>query len=249
MHIIRMWRPRAVTLIFFWIAIMGLCGLCLKVLEAVLTEATEEPQQQQQQPTSSDDQQCDASSPSYSSLPKGAQKFKVRNVYDGDTLTLVDERRVRLLGVDTPELKQKQPFAQDAKDYTKSRCDNKYIWLIIDGEDHYQRLLGHVFVESGGSYLCINEGLIHEGFATVYSPKKDEKTFNWDKLLSLQTQARKSKRGVWKSFKDELVYKTKYGSAYHKKNCEHLSRSKNLETIQISAALDSGLHPCRTCMS
>ena len=30
-----------------------------------------------------------------SSLPSGAETAKVRNVYDGDTLTLVDERRVR----------------------------------------------------------------------------------------------------------------------------------------------------------
>ena len=241
-----MWHPRPVTFIFFWIAIMG---LCLSVLEAVLETSDE---QQQQAPDKVDlPEQCDAGglSPRYNSLPKGAQKFRVRNVYDGDTLTLVDERRVRLLGVDTPELKQKQPFAQDAKDYTKSRCDKEDIWLIIDGKDHYQRLLGHVFVESGGSYLCINEGLIHEGFATVYSPKKDEKTFNWDKLLSLQKQARESRRGVWSSFRDEYVYKTYHGSAYHKKDCEHLSRSRNLIKIKISEALDSGLHPCRTCMS
>ena len=33
-----------------------------------------------------------------SSLPSGAETAKVRNVYDGDTLTLVDERRVRYVG-------------------------------------------------------------------------------------------------------------------------------------------------------
>ena len=50
---------------------------------------------------------------SYPTLPSGAQAVSVRNVYDGDTLTLVDERRVRLLGIDTPEIKQKQPCIPD----------------------------------------------------------------------------------------------------------------------------------------
>ncbi|KAL3893685.1 MAG: hypothetical protein SGARI_008003, partial [Bacillariaceae sp.] len=97
-------------------------------------------------------------SPVYSQLPSGAEEHPVRNVYDGDTLTLKDERRVRFLGVDTPELKEKQPFAQEAKDYTKSRCSDS-VYLKIEGKDHYDRLLAWVFVKSGGGYLCVNEGL------------------------------------------------------------------------------------------
>jgi len=187
--------------------------------------------------------------PTYITLPEGAQKFRVRNVYDGDTLTLVDERRVRLLGIDTPEMKPPQPFSEEAKGYTKARCNKKEIWLLIDGKDHYDRLLGHVFVrESNGQYLCINEGLVHEGFANAYIPRKNEKTFNWDKLLKLQSDARRLKRGVWRSFEDITVYKTANGSAYHKRSCSHLSNSRNLQEIQISKAADQGLHPCRTCM-
>lgn len=189
-------------------------------------------------------------SPTYASLPKDAQKFQVRNVYDGDTLTLVDERRVRLLGIDTPEMRPPQPFAEDAKEYTKSRCNQNEIWLLIDGEDRYNRLLGHVFVqESSGKYLCVNEGLVHEGFANAYAPKKNQKTFNWEKLLNLQREARRSKRGIWKSFQDVLVLKTAHGSAYHKRSCPHLSTSRNLQQLTISEAADQGLHPCRTCMS
>ena len=57
----------------------------------------------------------------HSSLPNDAEQHTVRNVYDGDTLTLTDERRVRLLGIDTPEIKEKQPYAEEAKAYTKDR--------------------------------------------------------------------------------------------------------------------------------
>jgi endonuclease YncB( thermonuclease family) len=199
--------------------------------------------------TTSKPSDCKRLSPTYTSLPKGAQKVRVQSVYDGDTLTLDDERRVRFRGIDTPEMKPLQPFAKEAKEYTKSRCNQKEVWLLVVGKDHYNRLLGHVFVqESRGKYLCVNEGLVHEGFANAYTPKKSEKPFNWDKLLNLQSEARRSKRGIWKSFRDELVFKTVHGSAYHQRSCPHLSKSRNLQQLKISEASDLGLHPCRTCM-
>ncbi|KAG7350525.1 nuclease-like protein [Nitzschia inconspicua] len=191
-------------------------------------------------------------SPVYDSLPNGAKKFAVRNVYDGDTLTLVDERRVRVIGVDTPEMKPSppQPYAEDAKEYTKSRCDKTDIWLLIDGEDHYGRLLAHIFVEQdGGGYLCIGEGLVQQGFAHAYSPNKAEKPFNWDKLVSIQSEAMAAKRGIWNNFNDEMVVKTANGSAYHKRSCEHISTIRNLQEMKVSAATVMGLHPCRTCMA
>ncbi|KAG7357347.1 nuclease-like protein [Nitzschia inconspicua] len=190
-------------------------------------------------------------SPVYDSLPNGAKKFAVRNVYDGDTLTLVDERRVRVIGVDTPEMKPSpQPYAEDAKEYTKTRCNKTDIWLLIDGEDHYGRLLAHIFVEQdAGGYLCISEGLVQQGFAHAYSPNKADKPFNWDKLVSIQSEAMAMKRGIWKNFNDEMVVKTANGSAYHKRSCEHISTVRNLQEMKVSAATVMGLHPCRTCMA
>ena len=188
-------------------------------------------------------------SPVYSQLPSGAEKQAMRNVYDGDTLTLRDERRVRFLGVDTPELKEHQPFAQEAKDYTKSKCDHKdHVYIVVEGTDHYGRLLAWVYVEEQSGYLCVNEGLIHQGYAYAYIPDKDSKPKNWNKLLQLQASARQSKRGLWKSFVDTKVVTTANGSAYHKETCSHLTKSRNLIYITISEATDRGLHPCRTCM-
>lgn len=190
-------------------------------------------------------------SPIYSSLPGGTEQFQVRNVYDGDTLTLVDERRVRVIGVDTPEMKPTpEPYAEEAKEFTKSRCGkNSYIWLKVDGKDRYGRLLGHIFVQDsgGGGYLCISEGLLQQGFAYAYNPNKDEQPFNWDKLVALQNEARTHQRGLWKTFQDITVVKTANGSAYHQRSCKHLSSIRNLQELKVSAALEMGLHPCRTC--
>lgn len=191
----------------------------------------------------------------HSQLPAGAEKYSVRNVYDGDTLTLVDERRVRLLGIDTPEIKENQPYAQEAKAYTKDRCHKKDIWLSYepggDKEDHYGRLLAFVWVpaDNGDGYLCINEGIVAAGYATAYRPNTHTNFHNWDTLIALQKSARDNKRGMWSSFKDYSVVATKNGSAFHVRSCEHLSNSHNLISMQASAATDKGLHPCRTCLA
>jgi endonuclease YncB( thermonuclease family) len=47
----------------------------------------------------------------YRALPSSTIQVSVRNVYDGDTLTLPDQSRVRFLGTDTPELQTRQPCA------------------------------------------------------------------------------------------------------------------------------------------
>jgi micrococcal nuclease len=192
-------------------------------------------------------------SPVYSSLPAGAEKVKVRNVYDGDTLTLTDERRVRFLGIDTPEIKEKQPYAQEAKSYTKERCDKKDIWISFEPgqakKDHYGRLLAFVWVKQGSGYLCVNEGIVAAGFATAYTPHKDSQLHNWEKFVKLQNEARSASRGMWSTFEDTTVVKTANGSAYHQRSCKHLAEIRNLTELKASQASAQGLHPCRTCFA
>mmetsp|Transcript_16475 Transcript_16475/g.29947 ORF Transcript_16475/g.29947 Transcript_16475/m.29947 type:complete len:242 (-) Transcript_16475:276-1001(-) len=189
----------------------------------------------------------------HSSLPSDAEKHMVRNVYDGDTLTLIDERRVRLLGIDTPEIKEQQPFAQEAKAYTKERCHKREIWISYEPngekEDHYGRLLCFVWVpaDDGDGYLCINEGIVEAGFARAYHPGRGKQLHNWDKFIELQSLARKENRGVWSDFEDFKVVKTANGAAYHKRSCEHLANVRNLTEMMASEATEKGLHPCRTC--
>jgi micrococcal nuclease len=155
------------------------------------------------------------------------------------------------LGIDTPEIKEKQPFAEEAKEYTKSRCNKKDIWLAFEGdkEDHYGRLLAFVWVEEGGGYLCLNEGIVAAGLASVYAPNAQSKTSNYDKLLALQKKARQEKRGMHASSQDRRVVKTANGTAYHVRTCQHLSNVKHLEELHESEAMDLGLHACRTCLS
>lgn len=208
-------------------------------------------QQQQQQGTPATSSGGGGYSPIHSSLPAGAEKYRVRNVYDGDTLTLIDERRVRFLGIDTPEIKEKQPFAEEAKEYTKSRCHKQDIWISYDGDrqDHYGRLLAFVWVQEGGGYLNVNEGIVAAGLASVYAPNAQSKTSNYDKLIELQKEAKRQGKGMWANFENRRVVKTANGAAYHIRSCEHLSTVRHLEEMDESDAMDRGLHACRTCLS
>ena len=172
---------------------------------------------------------------------------------------------MRLLGIDTPELKEKQAFALEAKEYTKRYCHGKDIWLSYDdgsnddnNKDHYGRLLAFIWVPTTGKqWLCVNEGLVASGLAHAYSPSNSKKVHNYDKMLAMQKIARKGKKGLWKSFKDFSVIVTPNGSAFHKckrkgkaeSDCKHLSRSKHLNVIQASDAYDKGCHPCRNCLA
>lgn len=229
---------------------MGNClTQALQTVEEV-SQALQEPQQTTT--TTSGGTPGGDDSPIHSSLPAGAEKYMVRNVYDGDTLTLVDERRVRFLGIDTPEVKEKQPFAEEAKAYTKSRCHKKEIWISYDKgdkEDHYGRLLAFVWVQEGGGYLNVNEGIVAAGLASVYAPNAQSKTSNYSKLIALQKQAKADGKGMWANFQDRRVVKTANGAAYHIRSCEHLSNVRHLEEMNESEAMDKGLHACRTCLS
>lgn len=189
----------------------------------------------------------------YRKLPRNVERHLVRNVYDGDTLTLVDERRVRFLGIDTPELKEQQAYAQEAKAYTKQYCHKKEIYLDIRGKDKFGRLRAIVWVplddNNNALFLNVNEGLVANGFATVYLTTKNERLPNIKTLLALQNTARMTKRGLWQNFVERNVVVTQYGSAYHLPTCRHLAKSRNTRIITSSTAIDQGLHACRTCLA
>ena len=191
----------------------------------------------------------------FAAVPPGAQKAWCHHVYDGDTLTL-DEgsgRRVRFLGIDAPEIKEKQAFAIEARDMARQYCDKQDVWLLFVGqrrEDRYGRLLAIVYARHpNGGFLCVNEGLVAVGLAGFYDP--DGGLPNRDKLLHLQASSRQARRGKWGNFRDQMFVRTKFGRAYHRADgqCEHLKHSKHLVKIREGEAMDEGLSACRSCLS
>ncbi len=97
------------------------------------------------------------------------ETVKVSSVYDGDTLTLSDGRKVRLIGINATEMGQKQqspqPYALQARDAVRTFVeDSNRIELLLDVEakDHYGRWLGHIYNEIGEN---LEQSLLQQGLA------------------------------------------------------------------------------------
>ena len=75
------------------------------------------------------------------------QEFKVVRVIDGDTFVIEGGERVRMIGINAPELKD--PFGVESKTHLKKLIENKYVNLIKGDEtsdkDYFKRLLRYVY--------------------------------------------------------------------------------------------------------
>ncbi len=143
--------------------------------------------------------------------PSGIIEGIVSKVVDGDTAVIrVDgqERRVRLLGVDTPETvhpnKPVQFYGKEASNFTKQSLTGRRVWLEYDKSplDRYQRHLAYVWLERPDS---INENTIRRemfnarlllgGYAKVMiiNPNRRYK----DLFNKFQSEAQNSRKGLW----------------------------------------------------
>ncbi|MDO8869830.1 MAG: thermonuclease family protein [Methanobacteriaceae archaeon] len=92
-------------------------------------------------------------------------------VVDGDTIYVVGVGRIRFSGVNTPE--RGQAGYQEAKDFVKSYCLGKTVYLDIDdakNHDKYGRTLAVVYVGNQN----INALLLKKGYAEImYIPPSE----------------------------------------------------------------------------
>lgn len=129
--------------------------------------------------------------PGTPTLQPTEKQVLVTRVIDGDTIELEDGTRVRLLGIDTPELGQ--CASQEAADATSKLVLNKNVRLETDVQlqDKYGRTLAHVFVNG----KQVNEELVKMGWATTLTIPPNVKYV--DQLLIAQQEAREAKLGIW----------------------------------------------------
>ncbi len=123
----------------------------------------------------------------------------LQSVVDGDTLRLKDGRKLRLIGINTPELgrggKVDEPQAVAAKGSLQSFLGDDarlYLQLGVDSKDRYGRTLAHVYRADGAS---LSAHLLAAGLAMqVVVPANID---HWQCYQSLQQLAREAHRGVW----------------------------------------------------
>lgn len=111
----------------------------------------------------------------------------VVDVHDGDTVRLQDGQRVRLWGIDAPELKQ--PYGIQSRDHLRKLCQGKVVTLKTHGEDKYGRTLAVVLVAGRN---C-NESLLQAGLAWWYRKyTPGEKRYE-----ALEAEAHRKRVGLW----------------------------------------------------
>jgi endonuclease YncB( thermonuclease family) len=122
----------------------------------------------------------------------------VTKVIDGDTVELEGGKRLRLIGIDTPESvdprKPVQCFAKEASARTRSILAAKKVKLVKDvsDTDRYGRLLRYVYLEDG---TFVNDLLVREGYARAYTYPPDV-AFS-AQFKAAEQEARTNGRGLW----------------------------------------------------
>jgi len=136
-------------------------------------------------------------------LEQGVEEHYVKRVVDGDTLVLDDGRYVRLLGIDTPELRKKgqkgaEKYAREASDRLNALVgDNKRIKLKYDltdknkdDKDRFGRTLGYIIADGKNTSII----LTREGFARAFMYKDLKYRVE---ILEAEEEAKNAGRRIW----------------------------------------------------
>ncbi|PVM82077.1 thermonuclease family protein [Caulobacter endophyticus] len=113
-------------------------------------------------------------------------------VHDGDTLRCGADR-VRLYGVDAPEVKRgktpAEPLAYEARDLLVSLTRGRVGCRVVD-HDRYGRHVARCWSDASPD---INAALIRSGLTTEY------RRYSKGAYASAEAEARQARRGVWAS--------------------------------------------------
>ena len=122
----------------------------------------------------------------------------VRAVIDGDTIDVATYGRVRLLGIDAPEIggpfERPAPFALEARDELQTLVLNRFARFecdLVAENDKYGRRLAYVVLETGE---FINARLVRDGLARVSARRRLRRL---DELRSAEREAQQRRRGMW----------------------------------------------------
>lgn len=102
----------------------------------------------------------------------------VTRVIDGDTICIKNlelgfgatlDMRVRLLGVNAPEMKGETLFAaRAAQQFVVNKVLGNEVIIRTEKGDAFGRWLAIVYYYTNKEYKCLNDELIQEGFAVPY---------------------------------------------------------------------------------
>ncbi|MDZ7735203.1 MAG: thermonuclease family protein [Gammaproteobacteria bacterium] len=131
-------------------------------------------------------------------LPEDSEPVAIRYVHDGDTVFLDNDEKVRLIGIDTPELgrddRPPDPGAVEARNRLRELVavsDEITLRRGIDDRDKYGRLLAHVYAEGRN----LQAQLLAEGLAVPLTIPPN--LTHLDCYRKATAEARAARHGLW----------------------------------------------------
>jgi endonuclease YncB( thermonuclease family) len=132
--------------------------------------------------------------------PANTTLVKVRHVQDGDTFVLADDTRVRLIGINTPELgrddKPAQPLSIRARDRVRQLLfqSGNHAQLLVGQQpkDKYKRQLANLWLPDGRNLTAV---LLEAGLGWQVAIPPNVRFFEC--YAAAESTARQDKKGVW----------------------------------------------------
>lgn len=193
-------------------------------------------------------------------LPALAQTWRVSvaEVLDGDTLVLATGDRLRLRGIDAPEVRHRdkpgQYFGPESRKILTSLVKGRDIFLDRDelGTDLYGRLVGMARLADG---RLINLVMIEQGAAFVYPHTSDKDKDLAQRLLAAQVTAMRHGQGFWpKILSMTAAHKSYVGTVsskrFHALGCSkgrQVKKANQIRFASLSEAFAAGYAPAREC--
>jgi endonuclease YncB( thermonuclease family) len=184
---------------------------------------------------------------------EGDSRYSVRWVEDGDTIVLADDRHIRYIGINAPEIEhddqKAEPYGYEAKQFNEKLISSRKVRLEFDREriDQYGRLLAYVFLEDN---TLVNQAMIENGYAHCL-PKKPNDRYE-TAFLKAQRRAMTKRLGIWRLLKKEShqLVGNRRSKRFHLQTCPFGKKTSKKNRILFSnqrEAFWAGFAPCRKC--
>jgi endonuclease YncB( thermonuclease family) len=123
--------------------------------------------------------------PQLRSLPHIERTEVVERVIDGDTIVLEGGERVRLDGINTPEIgRNEEPGGVEAKDFVENFCPpGTEVGLDVNDlgpKDRYGRTIAVVYVKVDNIWVNLNAEILRAGHAEIMIiPPSEFNPYDW----------------------------------------------------------------------
>lgn len=129
------------------------------------------------------------------------EKATVKWVYDGDTLLLKDKRKIRIIGIDTPEVahhqQKSQAYGAKAREALRELLKRFNYRIILrygaEKQDRYARILAHVYLPNGTN---ISNWLLERGYAKTLAIPPNIKLAKC--YQSVEAKAQQQSLKIWR---------------------------------------------------